>query len=401
MKKLLLSSAAVCGLAMIATPAAAQVQLELGGYFKGYGAFVDQDEYAGDVNDFDFIRDTELHFGGETTLDNGLTVGAHIEAETDNTSSGDDFQVDESYVYFSGGWGRVNFGAEDGAAYLLQVAAPSADSNIDGIRQYVQPINYGVEGNTVVSDAIAAGGLDYDQDITGKADKLTYLSPIVSGFQLGLTYAPDADEAADLEGIGTDNVEDQYGAAYEIALRYEGQFEGVGVIAGAGYGQREVEAVDAAGLLQAAAGPAITPAGTITDDTTAWNAGLDLDFGPIGFGVIYSEETTEVVGVAAVNATSDAVLSEVDQETLVIGVDYTTGPFKLGASYLNKDNTFGIEDLETERYSAGVVYTYGPGMTFRGSIGYVEHEAGSDIFGATDQDELESTYVTLGTQINF
>ena len=47
MKKLLLSSAAVCGLAMIATPAAAQVQLEVGGYFKGYGAYVDQDETSG------------------------------------------------------------------------------------------------------------------------------------------------------------------------------------------------------------------------------------------------------------------------------------------------------------------------------------------------------------------
>jgi len=43
MKKLLLTTAA-CGLAFAATPANAQVELELGGYFKGYGAYVDQDE---------------------------------------------------------------------------------------------------------------------------------------------------------------------------------------------------------------------------------------------------------------------------------------------------------------------------------------------------------------------
>ena len=141
MKKLLLTTAA-CGLAFAATPANAQVELELGGYFKGYGAYVDQDETA-DVathtNDFDMIRDTELHIGGETTLDNGLTVGAHVEISADADA---DIAPDESYVYFSGNWGRVNVGAEDGAGYLLQVAAPSADSNIDGIRQFVQPVNY-------------------------------------------------------------------------------------------------------------------------------------------------------------------------------------------------------------------------------------------------------------------
>ena len=155
MKKVLLSTAAVA-VAMVATPAAAQVELELGGYFKGYGAFVDQDELSTgtEVNDFDIIRNTEIHFGGETTLDNGLTIGAHLEADTDVENSNDSFEVDESYAYFSGGWGRVNFGAEDGAQYLLQVAAPSADSNIDGIRQFVNPVNYGV----LLAGGTQAGG---------------------------------------------------------------------------------------------------------------------------------------------------------------------------------------------------------------------------------------------------
>ena len=39
MKKLLLASVAITGLAL-AAPAHADVDLELGGYFKGYGAFV-------------------------------------------------------------------------------------------------------------------------------------------------------------------------------------------------------------------------------------------------------------------------------------------------------------------------------------------------------------------------
>lgn len=386
MKKVLLSTAAVA-VAMVATPAAAQVELELGGYFKGYGAFVDQDELSTgtEVNDFDIIRNTEIHFGGETTLDNGLTIGAHLEADTDVENSNDSFEVDESYAYFSGGWGRVNFGAEDGAQYLLQVAAPSADSNIDGIRQFVNPVNYGVllAGGTQAAGTLAtgvvlgannSGGIDYDADASGKSDKFTYLTPIMNGFQGGVSFSPDTDFANE-NGIGTDDVDDTIGATYEIALRYEGQFEGVGVIAGAGYSHGDQED-DTNGT------------GT-TDDREQWNVGLDLDFGPIGVGAVYVEDN----GAVDSSPTTD------DEETIVVGVDYTTGPFKIGASYYDQDNTFAVRDLDTQRYSGGVVYTYGPGMTLRGSIGYVEHDqTGIDGDGG---NEVDATYVTVGTQINF
>ena len=356
MKKLLLTTAA-CGVAFAATPASAQVELEVGGYTKMYGAYSDQDENVGDVKDFDVIRNTEVHFGGETTLDNGLTVGFHSEFAADGGS--DSFATDESYLYFSGNWGRVNLGDEDGAGYLLQVAAPSADGNIDGIRQFVSPVNYTVLG-LAATPAITAqngGGVDYDMDPTGKATKVTYLSPILNGFQVGGSYSPDSDAATE-NGIGRDDlgaIED----TYEVAVRYEGQFNNVGVITGAGYSFGEE--------------------GTSTDDREAWNAGLDLDIGAFGLGAVYTED----------NYTTDN-----DEETIVVGADYTTGPFKLGASYLTQEETAGVAGLDTDRYSGGVTYTYGPGMTFRGSIGYIEH----DVAGA---DDVDATYVTLGTQVNF
>jgi len=386
MKKLLLSSAALCGLAMVATPAAAQINLDVAGHFKGYAAYVDQDETGGSVNDVDFIRNTEVHLSGETTLDTGLTVGFHTEAEVDATQAniadtnadgnfdtavgGDGFNVDESYIYMSGSWGRVNVGDEDGAGYLLQVAAPSADSNIDGIRQFVNPVNYAVLGNagaTIAGNAGIgtqnSGGIDYDMDPSGKSTKLTYLSPIMSGFQLGLSYSPDTD-AANENGIGTDNVANTVGETYEAGVRYEGNFNNVGVIAGAGYslGNNENEV------------------GANADDREVWNAGLDLDIGAFGIGAVYREDNGQT--------------SNVDEETMVLGVDYTTGPFKLGASYLDQENAFATNGTDITRYAGGVTYSYGPGMSFRGSIGQVEVES----TGASDSD---ATYVTLGTQINF
>lgn len=360
MKKLLLASVALSGLAF-AAPAHAEIELEVGGYFKGYGVFVDQDEAAGsdDVNSFDFVRDTEIHLGGETTLDNGLTVGAHFEFDVDGD---DNTAVDESYVYFSGNWGRVNFGEEDGAAYLLQVAAPSADSNVDGIRQYIQPLNPTSLGITGFTDQSL--NLDYAQDQAKDADKLTYLSPIFSGFQVGLSYAPDSDRAGDVEGAGTDaNVANEVdGATYELAARYEGQFQNVGVIAGAGYTHGEEEGNTAG-----------------TDDRTAWNVGLDLDIGPFGIGASYSED----------DRGEDAAGTD-DTEILVIGADYTTGPFKIGASYYNNDVN---GTLEVDRYTGGVNYEYGPGMSFRGSISFTDVENGSE--------DADGTAVLLGTQIKF
>src|ERR1035437_7162153 len=143
MKKLLMCSAAVAlGLAVAAPAKADGIELDLAGHFKGYVTWINQDTEVGtSERHLDILRETEIHFTGETTLDNGLTVGVHHEADIDSQYNGngnaDFFATEESYAYFSGAWGRVNFGKEDGANYLLQAAAPSADENYDGLRQYI------------------------------------------------------------------------------------------------------------------------------------------------------------------------------------------------------------------------------------------------------------------------
>lgn len=359
MKKLLLASVAITGLAF-AAPAHADVELELGGYFKGYGAFVNQDETAGtDVAGFDMVRDTEIHIGGETTLDNGLTVGAHFELDADGNDSA---TSDESYVYFSGNWGRVNVGAESGAGYLLQVSAPAADSNIDGIAQYVSP--FMTTGNLT-----AQAALDYNMADSAKNDKITYLSPVMSGFQLGVSYTPDTGMADDYTISLTDGTIQQYEEGYEIGVRYEGDFEEVGVVAGAGYSVIKEDGTTT----------------TATDDQEMWNVGLDVDVAAFGIGAIYMEDNN---GEAGTGATAG------DTETMVVGADYTTGPFKIGVSYYNSEDK-ATSGVEYDRYTGGVVYEYGPGMSFRGSIQLLEQD------NPTGTADADGTAILLGTQINF
>lgn len=448
MKKLLVGTAVVALGFGLAAPASAQVKLDLAGHFKGYGAWVSQDTTpdnaaaAGDQSEeerhLSIVRETEIHFTGETTLDNGLTVGFHAEADVDG--NGDNFVQEEAYAYFSGAWGRVNFGREDGAAYLLQVAAPSADSNYDGIRQYVQPINYGiltaagatateinfddifaggitanellidVDGNDAVSAndirvgtnvAVLAGApplLDYGHDVTATSDKFTYLTPVFNGFQAGFSYTPEITGSRGLLGNRDDDTVGEYGDVWEVSARYEGQFGELGVAFGAGYShaslERDVDTLaggagsDAiffrdvngnGGAFQAGIDQVVAT----LDDQETWNVGLDLNWGPFGLGAVYLEDDNGVSG------------DWLETETWVIGADYTTGPFKIGASYYNSD----IRDdaVEVDRYTGGVTYTYGPGMTFRGSVSFVELD---ESLGITS-DDVDATTVLLGTQIDF
>jgi predicted porin len=434
MKKLLMSSVALCGLTL-ASPALADnvselggLDMTIGGYYKGYAAFVDQDEAAGlEARSFDWLQNTEVDFNGEVTLDNGLTVGAHIEGEAD---SDDSFEIEESYAYFAGAWGRINAGAENGAVYLLQVDAPSADANYDGIRQYVQPINYNVAfgaptsafggalgvttlgttlGGTSFVDVDGSGALsandvvvnssaafsdflvfDYDDDISGYSNKATYMTPVFNGFQAGVSYTfENDDDARSLEGVHAEDEAGDYGETYEIAARYEGQFNAVGFAVGGGYSHSELEE-DAVIAFTDADADGVQDAGEATfgvrDDRKSWNVGLDIDVAAFGIGVAYVEDDLGIDDGG-------------DRDTLVVGVDYTNGPWKLGASYYNQDQELDFltgtsDELETDRYTGGVVYTYGPGMTFRGSISYTDHESSS-------LNDVEATSVLLGTQINF
>lgn len=378
MKKILLCSAAILGVSAVAAPAMAQVDVTVGGHTKNYLGWADQDNVAGnaDAKSFDMLRESQLHFNAEGTADNGLTYGFHVEALVDG---GDNFATRESYLYLSSNLGRVNLGSEDGANYLLQVAAPSADSNVDGLRQWINPVNY----TAAVLGASPLTGLarvDYANDATAQAEKITYLSPNWSGFQFGLSYTPSvtngngagtAGFAPKVVGaVGVVSLDD----AYEGAVRYEGTFNNVGFAVGAGYTHVENEGRN-------------TPAVNTNDDVQQWNIGADLDIGAFGLGAVYTQ--TDNVGGT----------KNLDSDTWVVGADYTTGPFQFGVSYYNNElDLVGPGDIETDRYTAGVVYTVTQGLTLRGSISHIEHDVPGA--GAVNRD-IDATSVLGGIQFNF
>jgi len=347
------------GAVLAAYPAHAQdgaegVKLKLGGYFKGYVNYVDQDEATGSgVRNVDILRQTEVHFDGKTTLDNGLTVGAHIEGRVD---VGDDFAVDETYVFFSGDWGRVNFGATHGTPYILQVVAPAADSNIDGRLQMFNPVNFTAAGLS----STAIGETDYDHDVSAKSDKVSYISPMFSGFQAGISYTPEVGDASRSTSGNASDVDDTTASSdvWDMAVRYENEAEGFTYRIGAGYTHAQVETGTA-------------------DDRDAWNIGADFDIGNFGVGVVYMND--------------DLGDADDEAEYWVVGADYKMGSVVYGASYYNKEDD--VNDVDYDRYSLGATYKYGPGMDFRASVGFHDIEEGTT--------DAEATSIMVGTDIKF
>ena len=107
MKKILFASSALVAVAVAGSAQASEkIQLQVGGYMEQWIGMSDADNTASGGRYNAFQSDTEVHFKGNTTLDNGIEVGAVIELEGE--TSGD--QVDEQYLYINGGFGRIEMG---------------------------------------------------------------------------------------------------------------------------------------------------------------------------------------------------------------------------------------------------------------------------------------------------
>lgn len=435
MKKPAFALTALATLSALPFSAQAEMALSLGGYFSGYGVWADNE--IANTRTFDLRRDAEVHVSGETTLDNGLTVGFHTEQDLGGAT-----YTNEVYAYFSGNWGRVNFGTEDGAAYLLQVAAPSADNNIDGLRTYINAITAknvfftgvfdGVPGLPLVK-TMSYGHLS-DPYGTESTDRITYFTPKVGGFQAGLSYTPYISLfAADTSATAAPDPDNQlslFDDSWEASLRWDGSVGDLGISAGAGYSLAGLQAEHPIAL----GGTASTTAPRLSDGQNAWNAGLNLSWQNFSLGGSWlriNSENANGLDLGSDTNTIDFVdYVDVAQDTIILGTAWDNGPWHLGASWMNRhtgreaSGTFGADDgvlreldAAMTRYTVGAGYAFGPGMTVNAALAWggfdnATKTANDGNAGTNDRDEDDNftgspalnndfTQITLGTQIKF
>jgi hypothetical protein len=365
MKNILLGTTALVAAGLVAgnAQAAQGVQLGIGGYYAAAaGLLLDQSGGAGNhTRDVVFRQDVEVHFKGETTLDNGLTVGARIEMEGQQSND----QIDEVWAYFKGGWGQVRFGDDDDATEQLHYLIPNA-SNVFGVD--TPYFEFGNDHGGFTNGVFQTNSTVLN--ISGDATKIIYFSPTFAGFSFALSYAVDGtqDGYSYWSGGGGTNFSNNTGQVQNVfagALNFDHDFNGLSLATGVGFaeGQRE------------------QTGGTANADTT-WGVDGHLIFSFSGF---------TIGGAGRYQANWTTVNSGGDLWVAGLGGTYNWDAWTAGLSWSHGDYTYGLDGDGHDTIDIIQLtgrYDLGPGISLDGMVGYNTMDA--DVAGHQDYSTWEA-----------
>lgn len=431
----------------------ANMEITVGGHMQQYVGFADNDGSlyrdidttvaSDDYQDIDIQGNTEINVLAEATLDSGLTFGGFVAFDGDNSFN---HNVERSYLFGQGNFGRVMIGAAPDAMYMTHFKAPNVGINVnaDGMNadeggnevfNWVRPQSGGLTslaGLPFFPTPVAHSGFGFFGDVSWTpaattqfgdvfSQKIAYMSPKfgsqdgMHNFQIGASYAPDL-EFADIINLHNEKNELQYedditGFDYEdiftIGANYEGTFSSVDVGLSLGY------------LMGSSTNDA-----NAYEDPRMWNAGLNIGYGGFTFGTAYGshrdgfemQDFSNTFGPGGVTS-SDIVSSE--GSAWEIGLAYESGPFGISLNYFDGDvegavcNAAAVagdacfgED-ESQIYQLSGMYKLGSGVDVIATLGHAEYddEVNETIHLTPDADnpsaDNEGTYFVLGTRITF
>lgn len=343
MKKILFASSALAAVAFAGSAQASEkIQLEVGGYMEQWAGFSDQDNTPSGGRNNAFQSDTEVHFSGKTTLDNGIEVGAKIELEGETSTD----QIDEQYLFVNGGFGRIEMGKNDSAADSMALQAPS-----------VGPV--GVNDGDL-SNWVDAYLIDTIRS-SGDQNRVSYFTPSFGGFRAGASYADDSQRNGSGGYNGTDGSGDSIVSG---ALAFDHDFNGVAL--------------------------GLSATGEHSEDGYWYGLGSTVGFGNFTVGGSYGH-TEDDYGLNATNQDLDA---------FDLGVSYAmdAATVSLGYGYEEVDNSGDISTVDL-----GMAYTLGAGVTWKSSVYWFDQEADSTNNSATSgiSGDNDGYGVVTGLRLDF
>lgn len=350
----------VLALSAIAAPATAAEKLALGvgGEYTQYFGFADNDTNTGDFTGFDAKADGVLAFGGEITLDNGISFGVEVGLKTE--SAGAD-QIDGSMLYMEGSAGRLEMGQTDTVAALMHYSAPDVGFGINDsdISDWVVNLTGGDADSAFQSTYLYLG--------EDQATKINYFTPRFSGFQLGVSYVPEFERDSNIQPAG-----DIYRDGISFGANFVQTFG-------------EAEVAIAAGYLFADKPDGVGAAG---DDAEGYSFGANLTYAGFTIGGSYANTQGNPGG-----GTDTA--ASLDGDGFDIGVAYAFGDASVSLSYYQgsvEDSVATAGDSEHNTVMVSGAYEIGPGITALGSVFRSEFEADS---GADNEGWAVVTGITL------
>ena len=390
MRYALLGTTAFATLLANAGPALANqpIKLGVGGFFREAYMAVSDDDGEGDLgnerNTDGFFNDAEVHFKGETTLDNGLTVGAHIELKGETNSD----QIDETWIYFSGGFGELKLGSTNDALVGTCLLPPGGTANFSAF----SPHMWGANNDSFAANfpALTSNAVCISADDREDAQKIIYISPIFGGFQLTASYTPNGGDE-NHNGVSNGFIQvagphvgmpiNQDGESrhnFSTYATYQYVGKGWGLTAGGG-GSFE-------GHVEQGLGPD-------RREQQFYQGALNLTVGAFAIGGVF-EYYNNLLSFKG---------SDTDAWVAGGGVAYSVDDWVLGLQYSHQrsetDGSGGDADFTMDRAVATANYVLGPAINVDGEVAYTWLDTDPESPGGVDDyDALE---IGIGTAITF
>jgi len=405
LKKLLLSTTAFVAVGALAGGASAQsasepIKMGIGGYWEGGGGAVlsqsacnapGATNAACNKHHQGFQEDSLVDFNGSTKLDNGLTVGVHIQLRGEAAKTTTDTEK-RSYVQFKGNFGEIRFGDQDDARLTKALSAPQA-GHIFGVNSpFLQFTNNPVGTQTT--------NLPIDEK---RAQRIAYFSPTIAGFSFGASYAPDSRKGNITGGtLPTDNDPGQNSQHWDVALAYDNKFgdfrlQGFGAVSGTHQ--------EAPRTLAGFVVPVESP--------YAYDGGLQVAWGPFAIGGDYElVRNHRASAVTAVNSGGGGL----NDHVFDVGVLYTVGPFSVSGNFAHGTYkgfagatgnvcTFACSATSTlDQEQLIFDYVLGPGISVGAALGFDQYRSGVNpaAFGSSaTTNNYHDAVIQVGTALNF
>ena len=373
MKKVLLGTSALAGASLLAAgPATAGAPVMTFSGALGYEAILSDGDQPAAGTGLNFSaneQQSELVWDAHGSADNGLNYGAQLQwrALTDNKG-----EWDESWLEFTGGFGRLYVGSEDGATGQITTSGNT-----------LQVGTWGNGGNNALRHVEF---FDIDTRLgyyattfgdSGDANKIGYITPDFSGFKAGISYAPNGTTGQE---AGRDNNDPRDGHAdnnFEVAAGWSGAFNDVTLGINGAYQIAD----DNSGTL-----------GVSREDVKAYQIGGIVGFGGFQVAAAYldNQDSTCVSNVSNCEA----------GDAYNVGASYGFGPGTVSVMWQTMENDLdgnGKND-EAKIWTAGAEYKIAEGLsTYLNGYWFDLQKDG----GETAANKNDATVVILGTRVSF
>lgn len=380
MKNALLGSSALFAAGLLATSATAAdpLKLGLGGFYaNSMGLNIAEDDDSGESgegrNDFDIHQNIEVHFLGETTLGSGITAGVQLQLEGDDDSE----RWDETWMYFSGGFGEIRAGSTDEAAVQTCIGDPSTVTRNFGVNSPEDAFNNaGVNGLA----GVESFGSCYGTALDGL--KVLYFSPQLGPFSFAVSFAPEANADDKGPSAGTSLEADEDDQEDQISIG--------SLFSHTGNGWKLDSSLGASFITDDVAD---------NDKTEFYQAGLQVGFGALTIGAAGEIISNYDDAFLSGTPTGLVVDSDSDLWTVQAGASYELGDLIVGLGWTHGQMEItdsGDEDA-IDYVSLNGAYALGPGIALEGNIGYVNY---GDDDGAQNAD-YSAFELGFGTAIDF